>query len=126
MAFRFWNRPTIYGRKMILEALEERIVMDAAVDTITQENPFLHRDMNPQASDLSLAFHGVGQPIAMGHGLMNPDSQQREEVSAAAPSTATEDRIAEAVMPFPASDTQANAAAPSAQEKGLDVVSDFQ
>jgi hypothetical protein len=43
MDLRFWNRPRICTRRMILEALEERIVMDAAVDYIPQDNPFAGR-----------------------------------------------------------------------------------
>lgn len=50
MDLRFWNKPRICTRRMILEALEERIVMDAAVDYIPGDNPFAgrhgHGDMN--------------------------------------------------------------------------------
>ncbi len=40
MKSRFWKRPAVRGRRMIMEQLEERIVMDAAVDTIPQSDPF--------------------------------------------------------------------------------------
>jgi hypothetical protein len=40
MKSRFWKRPAVRGRRMIMEQLEERIVMDAAVDTIPQSDAF--------------------------------------------------------------------------------------
>ncbi len=52
MDLRFWNRPRICSRRMILEALEERIVMDAAMDQIPQDNSFggRHPDMHDSSA----------------------------------------------------------------------------
>ncbi len=60
MDLRFWNRPRICSRRMILEALEERIVMDAAIDQIPQDNFFGGRHADMYASSAADSWHADG------------------------------------------------------------------
>lgn len=62
----FWNQPLGNRRKITLEALEERIVFDAAVDPVPQEGPFVVRDLSPLAHHRESIFLGIRPELYTG------------------------------------------------------------
>jgi hypothetical protein len=73
MATRFWKGMAFRGRRMIMEQLEERIVMDAAVDPIPQTDPFHGGNSLPLLDTGGLvATHTDSLAVPHGHPIALP------------------------------------------------------
>jgi hypothetical protein len=80
MKSRFWNRrPPVSGRRMILEALEERIVMDAAIDSIPETHALDHVHTTISPYD-PIGFLGIGNSLVMKQLIAGMDSHQAPPV----------------------------------------------
>ena len=63
MKSRFWNKPAVNGRKMIFEALEERIVLDAAVDHALHGHSFSEHPTSFASAEDPRAFYGISSAL---------------------------------------------------------------
>ncbi|MBI5572518.1 MAG: DUF4347 domain-containing protein [Desulfomonile tiedjei] len=63
MKSRFWNKPAVNGRKMIFEALEERIVLDAAVDHALHGHSFSEHPTSFGSAEDPRAFYGISSAL---------------------------------------------------------------
>ncbi len=106
MAFRFWNKPITTGRTMILEALEERIVMDATVDALLHDGPYLSRHFSTDAAETSGVFYGFANGATdtnenVGSIADSPVMLESMQPTSAVGSAASE-QFSAALAPFPA------------------------
>ena len=64
MKTRLWKKPEIYGRKLLLEVLEERIVLDAAIDPVPADNASIESELASKPVNHDSHFFGVGNSLA--------------------------------------------------------------
>jgi len=82
MAFRFWRRPKVYGCRVTLEQLEDRIVLDAAAGASQQIDDHHHDTAHQAAADLQHAASQTTLAVATAPpGSVTPPGQVESQPS---------------------------------------------
>jgi hypothetical protein len=62
----FWKKHTAHRRKITLEALEERVVFDAAVDPVPESGPFIISELTSSVLHQQNTFLGISPELYQG------------------------------------------------------------
>lgn len=95
MKTRIWKKPETCGRKLLLEVLEERIVLDAAVDPIPADNASIESELASEPANHESHFFGVGNSLAFANSLIGSSDGPISGVHVVPKTTSAVDQVFE-------------------------------